>query len=133
LRAEGKTILLVTHKLKEVMAITDRVSVFRGGKVVGDAETSRTNPQELANLMVGRKVSLNVVVSPARPAAEPALEVLNLGLRGAAQSRHKLTEVSFSVRRGEIVGIAGVEGNGQSELLQAILHPRDPHCRSSGT
>jgi ABC-type uncharacterized transport system ATPase subunit len=133
LGAEGKTILLVTHKLKEVMAITDRVSVFRAGKVVGEAETSQTNPQELANLMVGRKVTLSIIVSPAQPAAEPALEVRDLSLRGAAQSRHKLIEVSFSVRHGEIVGIAGVEGNGQSELLQAILHPRDAHCRSSGT
>ncbi len=68
LRAEGKTVLLVTHKLKDVMSFTDRVTVFRAGKVTGEVETSRTNPQELANLMVGRKVVLNIDVPPAQPA-----------------------------------------------------------------
>ncbi len=133
LRAEGKTVLLVTHKLKDVMSFTDRVTVFRAGKVTGEVETARTNPQELANLMVGRKVVLNIPVPPAQPRAEPAIEVADLSLAGRAGSRHRLSEVSFAVRRGEIVGIAGVEGNGQSELLQAILHPRDPQCRSAGT
>jgi simple sugar transport system ATP-binding protein len=134
LRDEGKTIILITHKLKEVMSFTDHVTVFRSGKVTGEMPTSRTNPQELANLMVGRKVVLSIDVPVARPCDEMALEVAGLNLAGrAAGSRHKLSEVSFSVRRGEIVGIAGVEGNGQSELLQAILHPRDPLCRTSGT
>jgi ABC-type uncharacterized transport system ATPase subunit len=132
-RAEGKTVLLVTHKLKDVMSFTDRVTVFRAGKVTGELETARTNPQELANLMVGRKVVLNIKVPPARPRDEVALEVAGLSLAGPAGSRHRLAEVSFAVRRGEIVGIAGVEGNGQSELLQAILHPRDSRCRTSGT
>ena len=72
LRAEGKTVLLVTHKLKDVMSFTDRVTVFRAGKVTGEVETSRTNPQELANLMVGRKVVLNIEVPPAHPRAELA-------------------------------------------------------------
>jgi general nucleoside transport system ATP-binding protein len=133
LRAEGKTILLVTHKLKDVMAFTDQVTVFRAGKVTGEAPTSQTSPQELANLMVGRKVVLNIQVPPARPRPEPALEVKDLTLAGAAGSRHRLSGISFGVRRGEIVGIAGVEGNGQSELVQALLHPRDPRCRTSGT
>jgi general nucleoside transport system ATP-binding protein len=133
LRAEGKTVLLVTHKLKDVMSFTDRVTVFRAGKVTGEVETSRTNPQELANLMVGRKVVLNIAVPPAHPRAEPALEVTGLSLAGPAGSRHRLSEVSFTVRRGEIVGVAGVEGNGQSELLQALLHPRDSRCRTAGT
>jgi simple sugar transport system ATP-binding protein len=132
LRAQGKTVLLVTHKLKDVMSFTDRVTVFRAGKVTGEVETSRTNPQELANLMVGRKVVLNIEVPPAHPRAELAIEVAGLSLAGSAGSRHRLTEVSFSVRRGEIVGVAGVEGNGQSELLQAMLHPRDPKCRTAG-
>ena len=132
LRAEGKTVLLVTHKLKDVMSFTDRVIVFRAGKVTGEVETSRTNPQELANLMVGRKVVLNIEVPPARPRAEPAIEVAGLNLSGPAGSRRRLSEVTFSVRRGEIVGVAGVEGNGQSELLQALLHPRDPRCRTTG-
>src|SRR6266403_426029 len=110
LRDEGKTILLVTHKLKEVIALTDRVTVFRAGKVVGEFPTSQTEPQELANLMVGRKVSLNVTVPPARPLSETALETAGLTLAGAAQTRHKLSDVTFSVKQGEIVGIAGVEG-----------------------
>jgi ABC-type uncharacterized transport system ATPase subunit len=125
LRDEGKTILLITHKLKEVMSFTDHVTVLRAGKVTGEMPTAQTNPQELANLMVGRKVVLNIVVPPARPQAEPALEVT--GLTGGHK---KLSDVSFTVKRGEIVGIAGVEGNGQSELLQAILHR---HSRSAGT
>ena len=133
LRAEGKTVLLVTHKLKDVMSFTDHVTVFRAGKVTGEVETSRTNPQELANLMVGRKVVLNIAVSPAHPRAEPAIEVAGLSLAEPAGSRHRLSEVSFTVRHGEIVGVAGVEGNGQSELLQALLHPRDPRCRTAGT
>jgi len=134
LRDQGKTILLVTHKLKEVMAFTERVTVFRDGKVTGEAETSRTDPQELASLMVGRKVVLRVEVPTANPRAEPAIEVERLCLAGeAAGSRHSLADVGFSVRRGEIVGVAGVEGNGQSELLQALLHPRDRRCRTSGT
>jgi simple sugar transport system ATP-binding protein len=134
LRDEGKTIILITHKLKEVMSFTDHVTVFRAGKVTGEMPTSQTNPQELANLMVGRKVVLNIDGPIARPRDERAMEVAGLSLAGrVAGSRHKLSDVSFSVKRGEIVGIAGVEGNGQSELLQAILHPRDPLCRTSGT
>ncbi len=133
LRAEGKTVLLVTHKLQDVMSFTDRVTVFRAGKVTGELETARTNPQELANLMVGRKVVLSIEVPPARPRAELALEVAGLSLAGPAGSRHRLSEVSLAVRRGEIVGIAGVEGNGQSELLQAILRPRDSCARTTGS
>jgi ABC-type uncharacterized transport system ATPase subunit len=133
LRDQGKTILLITHKLKEVMAFTDRVTVFRSGKVTGEAQTPQTNPQELANLMVGRKVLLKIEVPNAKPLPEPAIEVKNLNLTGVSGSRHKLSNVRFSVKRGEIVGVAGVEGNGQTELLQAMLHPRDPNCRSAGT
>jgi simple sugar transport system ATP-binding protein len=134
LRDEGKTIILITHKLKEVMSFTDHVTVFRAGKVTGEMPTSQTNPQELANLMVGRKVVLNINVPPAHTRDELAMEVAALSLAGTvAGSRHKLSDVSFSVKRGEIVGVAGVEGNGQSELLQAILHPREPLCRTSGT
>ncbi|HZQ48235.1 MAG TPA: ABC transporter ATP-binding protein, partial [Verrucomicrobiae bacterium] len=133
LRDEGKTILLITHKLREVMCFTDRVTVFRTGRVTGELITSQTNPQELASLMVGRKVVLNLEVPPAQPRTELALEVAGLTLAGsAAGSRHKLSDLNFAVKRGEIVGIAGVEGNGQSELLQAILHPHDSRCRTSG-
>lgn len=133
LRDHGKTILLITHKLREVMALTDRVTVFHAGKVAGEVETSRTNPQELANLMVGRKVLLRVEVPKARALSETAIEARNLSVSGPAGGRHKLSNVSFCVGRGEIVGIAGVEGNGQSELMQAILHPRDRNWRSTGS
>lgn len=132
LRDEGKTILLVTHKLKDVMNFTDRVTVFRAGKVIGEVRTGQTSPQELASMMVGRKVVLNIHVWPAHPRVEPAIEVAGLGLAGARGSRHKISDVGFTVKRGEIVGIAGVEGNGQSELLQAMLHPRESACRSAG-
>jgi len=133
LRAQGKTVLLVTHKLQDVMSSTDHVTVLRAGRVTGELETARTNPQELANLMVGRKVVLNIGVPPARPRVETALEVEALTLAGAGGSRQRLSGVSFVVRREEIVGVAGVEGNGQSELLQAILHPRDSRARTAGT
>jgi simple sugar transport system ATP-binding protein len=133
LRAEGKTILLITHKLREVMAFTDYVTVFRAGKVTGELKTAHTNPEELASLMVGRKVTLSINVPPAKPRAETAIEAAGLTLSGPAGSRHKLSDVNFSVKRGEIVGIAGVEGNGQSELLQALMHPREARCRTSGT
>ncbi len=132
LKDQGKTILLVTHKLREVMEFTDRVTVFRGGKVAGERETACTNPQELAEMMVGRKVALRIAVAPARTGQDKALEVENLCLAGRANSRHRLRDLTFAVNKAEIVGIAGVEGNGQSELVQAILHPRDPACRTSG-
>jgi ABC-type uncharacterized transport system ATPase subunit len=133
LREQGKTIILITHKLKEVMAFTDRVTVLRDGRVTGEKRTSETNAQELANLMVGRQVLIKVDVPPGRPLPELAIEVKNLALSGYRGARNRLSNVTFSVNRGEIVGIAGVEGNGQTELIQAMLHPCDPKCRSSGT
>jgi simple sugar transport system ATP-binding protein len=133
LREQGKTIILITHKLKEVMAFTDRVTVLRDGRVTGEKPTSETNPQELANLMVGRQVLLKVDVPPGKPLPELAIELNNLALSDHRGTRNRLSNVTFSVNRGEIVGIAGVEGNGQTELIQAMLHPRDPKCRSSGT
>jgi simple sugar transport system ATP-binding protein len=131
LRNQGKTILFVTHKLREIMAFTDRVTVFRAGKVVGEVATAATTPQELADLMVGRKVSLQINVTPARTSEKMGLEVQGLTLT-RARGRDPLSDVSFKVCCGEIVGIAGVEGNGQSELIQALLHPRDRNCRTSG-
>lgn len=133
LRSEGKTVLLITHKLREVMEFTDRVTVFRAGRVTGNLMTAETNPQQLADLMVGRKVLLSLAVPEARPRAETAIAVSGLSLATETTGRGRLTEVSFQVQHGEIVGIAGVEGNGQSELLQALLHPRDPRCRSRGS
>jgi ABC-type uncharacterized transport system ATPase subunit len=118
LAAEGKTILIITHKLKEVMAIADRVTVFRAGKVVGDVLKSETSPAGLANMMVGRKVALTVESPPAPALGKPVLE-----LKGVSLSPKLLSDVSFEIRAGEIVGIAGIEGNGQSDLLQILQHP----------
>jgi simple sugar transport system ATP-binding protein len=138
LKAQGKTILIITHKLKEVMALADDVTVFRAGKVTGQVRTAQTTPAELADLMVGRKVNLHVDAPPAPPLGRAVLELAGVSLRpehvasGAGAGLHRLTDVSLSVRAGEIVGIAGIEGNGQSELLQLLQHPDRFSKRVSG-
>ncbi|SDY73682.1 ABC transporter ATP-binding protein [Citreimonas salinaria] len=118
LRDEGKTIVLITHKLREIMEITDTVSVMRRGEMVATVETARSNPSELAELMVGRKVLLRVDKAPAQP-GRPILEIENLSHTDASGVQ-RLRDVSLTVRAGEIVGIAGVSGNGQSELLEVL-------------
>jgi simple sugar transport system ATP-binding protein len=118
LRDQGRTVVLITHKLREIMAATDNVSVMRRGAMVAHRRTADTSKEELAELMVGRKVLLRVDKQPAKP-GETVLEVDKLVVRdGAGVTRVK--GVSFAVRAGEIVGIAGVAGNGQSELLEAL-------------
>ncbi len=123
----GKTILMITHKLKEVMSIADRVTVFRAGKIVGEREIHKTYVEDLASLMVGRKVSLKAESPPQVVLQEPVLQVQGLSVKD-----FKLQEVSLQVRRGEVVGIAGVEGNGQAELLQVLLHPLEYQNRMKG-
>ena len=118
LKAEGKTVILITHKLQEIMAVTDRVTVMRGGAVVGTLETTATSKPELAELMVGRKVLLRVEKGPARPGAT-VLQVENLTVVDEA-GVERVKAASFVIRAGEIVGVAGVSGNGQSELLEAL-------------
>ncbi|POF34417.1 ABC transporter ATP-binding protein [Roseibium marinum] len=118
LKKEGKTILLITHKLREIMAATDSVSVMRRGEMVATRETQNTSMEELAELMVGRSVLLRVDKKPAVP-AEPVMEVENLCVTDQ-RGVQVVKDVSFSVRAGEIVGIAGVSGNGQSELLETL-------------
>ncbi len=118
LRAEGRTILLITHKLKEIMAVTDRVSVLRQGAVVAEFDTAQTSQQAIADAMVGKKAVLTLDKAPATPGA-PLLSVQGLTVvdgRGV----ETLSDATFQVRAGEVVGIAGVAGNGQSELLQAL-------------
>ena len=133
LASEGKTILIITHKLKEVMNLADRVTVFRAGKVVGHREIGETSVEDLASLMVGRKVTLTVSVPPTRKPGEPVLEFSGFSLTGSHEGlRHSLRNLNFKVREGEVVGIAGVEGNGQSELLQVLLHPHDFAKRCHG-
>ena len=118
LKEQGKTVLLITHKLREIMAVTDTVSVMRRGAMVATRKTSRTSAEELAELMVGRHVLLDVHKGPAQP-GRPVLEVEGLTVRDK-RGVTLVKDVSLSVRAGEIVGIAGVSGNGQSALLEAI-------------
>ena len=122
LKEQGKTILLITHKLREIMAITDEVSVMRRGEMVATRETAKTNPEELAELMVGRRVLLQVEKGDAHP-SDVKLDVANVTVRDD-RGVDMVKNVSLQVRAGEIVGIAGVAGNGQSELLQAIAGMR---------
>ncbi len=124
LKAQGRTIVLITHKLREIMAVTDQVSVMRAGAMVAHRKTAETSTAELAELMVGRKVLLRVEKGPARP-REPVLEVRDLEVMGE-QGVPRVKGISFDVRAGEIVGIAGVAGNGQSELLDALAGIRAP-------
>lgn len=118
LRERGVTIILITHKLREILAATDSVSVMRLGEMVAHRTTSKTSAEELAELMVGRKVLLRVDKA-APKTGETILQVDGLSVVDA-QGVDRVKAASFSVRAGEIVGIAGVAGNGQSELLQAL-------------
>ncbi|MDQ3666507.1 MAG: ABC transporter ATP-binding protein [Acidobacteriota bacterium] len=118
MREQGKTVVIITHKLTEVLAISDDVTVMRDGRVVGRLKTKETKAAELARLMVGREVLLRVEKSPAKTGSTE-LRVRNLSVtaRGGAKP---VEDVSFDVRKGEILGIAGVEGNGQTELMEAL-------------
>jgi len=118
LRDEGVTVILITHKLREILDVTDNVSVMRRGEIVATRATKSTSAGELAELMVGRRVLLRVEKGE-RAAGEPRLVVENLSVRDGRGVR-MVEDVSFNVRAGEIVGIAGVAGNGQSELLEAL-------------
>ncbi|MBR7830147.1 ABC transporter ATP-binding protein [Actinospica sp. MGRD01-02] len=118
LRKAGKSIVFITHKLKEVRAIADRITVIRHGKVVGSADPSMSE-NELAALMVGRTVQLVVDKEPARPGPD-SLVVSGLTVRDV-HGNAAVDDVSFTVRGGEILGVAGVQGNGQSELAEAML------------
>jgi general nucleoside transport system ATP-binding protein len=118
LKEQGKTIILITHKLREIMEATDNVSVMRRGTMVATVKTAETSPEQLAELMVGRKVLLEVEKKPATP-GDVVLKVEDLRVRDEHKVE-RLKGVSFEIRAGEILGIAGVAGNGQSELLAAL-------------
>ena len=124
LRAQGKTVILVTHKLREIMAVTDRVTVMRQGAVVAEVATRATSSRDLAEKMVGRAVLLEVEKGPARPGAT-LLTVRDLEVTDRL-GVPRVKGVSFTLRAGEIVGVAGVAGNGQSELLEALAGIRAP-------
>lgn len=117
-RQQGKTIILITHKLREPMALCDRITVLRDGELVGTVEKVDTTPQKLAQMMVGRPVVFRVE----KPPAVPGVEILHVQELHVNDNRNlpAVKGISFSVRAGEIFGIAGVEGNGQSELVEAI-------------
>ena len=118
LKAEGKTVILITHKLREIMEITDTVSVMRRGQMTATVKTAETSPPELAELMVGRKVLLEVDKAPATP-GRVVLEVQDLRVTDD-KGVGRLKGISFQIRAGEILGLAGVAGNGQSELLRVL-------------
>ncbi len=124
LKRQGVSIIFITHKLKEVMEIADRIMVMRRGQVVGETRPEETNQNNLANMMVGREVLLSVEKEPAQPET-PVLEVRELLVRD--EDRATVDHVSFQVKAGEILGVAGVQGNGQTELVEAItgLRPAD--------
>ncbi len=118
LRRQGESIIFITHKLKEVLRIADRIMVLRGGRVVGEADPKRATQQQLASMMVGREVILTVDKGPAQP-KEVVLNVQELKATNDL-GEPALRGVSFQVRAGEIVGVAGVQGNGQTELVEVI-------------
>jgi ABC-type uncharacterized transport system ATPase subunit len=118
MRGQGKTVVIITHKLPEVLAISDNVTVMRDGRVVGEVKTRDTTVTELARMMVGRDVLLRVEKPPATPGAT-VLRVRDLSITAQGGGR-RLDTVSFEVRAAEIVGVAGVEGNGQTELIEAL-------------
>jgi simple sugar transport system ATP-binding protein len=119
MREQGRTVVIITHKLSEVLAISDEVTVMRDGRVVGHLHTRDTNAAELARLMVGRDVLLRVEKAPRKPGAL-LLGVRSLSVTMPGSGAPRLNHVSFEVRAGEIVGVAGVEGNGQTELIEAL-------------
>lgn len=123
-KEQGKTIILITHKLQEIMEITDEVTVMRAGRVVGAVQTAATSREELANMMVGRPIQSELPRAPYNPGAE-VLKVSNLQLKDA-NGVSLLSDIGFTLRAGEVVAIAGVSGNGQSELLEILSGMRLP-------
>ncbi len=116
--AQGKSIIFITHKLGEVMECTDRIMVIRGGKVVGESTPAEADPEKLAAMMVGRSVELKVEKERSQP-KETVLEVENLTVVNK-NKKIEVDDISFEVRAGEILGIAGVQGNGQTELVRCL-------------
>jgi simple sugar transport system ATP-binding protein len=115
---KGVSIIFITHKLKEVLAVSDRITVMRAGRVVGTANPKETNEAQLATMMVGREVILTVQKKPAKP-TEEILQVTDLHVKDV-RGLESVSGVSFSVRAGEVLGVAGVQGNGQTELAEAL-------------
>lgn len=142
LKNEGKTIIIVTHKLREVLNFTDNIVVFRAGSVVGSLKTSEATEEKIASLMVGRNVNLRPNIPLGKKTSNNVLDLKNVTLRNFSNKdsqKNLLNNINLSINGGEIVGIAGVEGNGQSELIDIIFHPQkffgkkiSPHHPASG-
>lgn len=118
MKKEGHSIIIITHKLNEVMEISDRVAVLRGGKYISTVNTSETSEQELTELMVGRKIKLNIN-RPIMEKTKPVLEIRNLSIEGD-EGTLAVDDMSFYIRGGEVLGVAGIAGSGQKELCEAI-------------
>ncbi len=116
---EGKSILFITHKLNEIMAVADRCTVLRKGKCIGTVSIADTSKEELSRMMVGRNVSFSVEKGAAKP-QNTILEVRNVTVPSKAHKNNAVRDVSFQVRAGEIVCLAGIEGNGQTEFVHAL-------------
>ena len=119
LAKEGKSILFITHKLNEIMAVADRCTILRKGKYIGTVNIKDTTKEELSKMMVGRDVNFSVDKKPATP-GETVLKVENMTVPSKMHSNNAVKNVSFNVRRGEIVCIAGIDGNGQTEFVHAL-------------
>ena len=119
LSKEGKSILFISHKLNEIMAVADRCSVLRKGKYIGTVETKNTTAEELSAMMVGRNVNFHVAKEPKEP-GEVVLSVENMTVASKAHSNNAVKNVSLKVRRGEIVCLAGIDGNGQTEFVYGL-------------
>ena len=119
LAAEGKSILFISHKLAEIMAVANRCSVLRKGKYIGTVETANTTMEELSAMMVGRNVNFHVEKQPAHP-GDVVLDIQHMTVASKSHSNNAVKDVSLQVHRGEIVCIAGIDGNGQSEFVYGL-------------
>ncbi len=130
LAAEGKSILFISHKLNEIMEVADRCTVLRKGKYIGTVNISETTKEELSNMMVGRDVKFSVDKDEAKP-GEAVLEIKHLTVKSRVHKKNAVNDVNLTVRRGEIVCIAGIDGNGQTEFVNAITGLEKPEPGST--
>lgn len=119
LAKEGKSILFITHKLNEIMEVADRCTILQKGRYIGTVDIDKTSKEELSRMMVGRNVNFSVEKKPAKP-GETVLKVEHMTVPSKAHDNNAVKDISFNVRRGEIVCIAGIDGNGQSEFVQGL-------------
>ena len=119
LAKEGKSILFITHKLNEIVEVADRCTILQKGRYIGTVDIDKTNREELSRMMVGRNVNFSVEKKPAKP-GETVLKVEHMTVPSKAHDNNAVKDISFNVRRGEIVCIAGIDGNGQSEFVQGL-------------